>query len=301
MGSIAFRLTANTDPEERLEEAALWKAMRDHYGDRIFAIADGEEVSPDVPMFGRTAKNDYAIREVDGKSVLVSTNRNPVSADLPYWTDPVFLEHCGRSFATASLDEVPTLVAALHAQGKDAFIKSTRMKHYIAVVRRGEVFNEVIGDMGYSFIDGTKLMVQEYCAISHEARFFVIDRRIATWSPNHVGLTPIDFPMSAAALAIRTSGPLEVEVSPSLVARYEALAERVASAMATPHAAVDIGLVNGHPAVIEFNPMQLGQLGLFACDVRALARASEGLLADFSPASSMIVEDEEDFDDDIAP
>jgi hypothetical protein len=35
--------------------------------------------------------------------------------------------------------------------------------------------------------------------------------------------------------------------------------------------------MNGKPAVVEFNPMQLGQLGLYACDVRALAKASRSL------------------------
>lgn len=54
MHHIGFRLSDNPDPEERLEEAALWKAMHDHYGsERITPLLSDDEAPADWILFGR--------------------------------------------------------------------------------------------------------------------------------------------------------------------------------------------------------------------------------------------------------
>jgi len=234
---LTFRLTDNVDPEERLEEAALWKAMHDEYGSEI------RPVKGDAPTtFGR-------LRKRSGET-------------LRYWTDPAFLTHCRRSFTVCDFAEVQKAVMGLHRAGLGAFLKSTRDKHWIGRVPLGADVQQVIGEMAFSFIDGgPQLMVQELCRIDNEHRFFVIGRNVVTHSRNSPELTPLDY--DVARHVVRPA--------------YMALARKVAAEMREPHAVVDIGDINGEPGVVEFNPLHLGSVGLFACDVRALARASRAI------------------------
>lgn len=266
MASVAFRLTSNPDPEERLEEAALWKAMKDEYGDEIVAIREDSEVLEDLPTFGRPLKNPFI------------AGANPVSNVLPYWQDPAFLSRAGRRFGTFEFDDAIEEVSRLHAEGLGAFIKSTRSKHAIFRIMPGEDFYDVVQDMAYSFIDGgPELMVQEDCVVEYEYRFFCIDREIVTASPIQWSLTPIDFPLREGTV-FRRPDSAQAELRPDIVHALHELAKETALEMDGPHASIDCAIINGKPAIVEFNPMRLGQLGLYAADVRALASASRSLL-----------------------
>jgi hypothetical protein len=285
-----FRLTDNTDPEERLEEAALWKAMYDHYGeDGIVAIRDLSLAPDGLPVFGRTPK-------------FPAPSANPVSEKLEYWTDPAFLAACRREFHCVPFEEAEAVVKGLQARGKGAFIKSTSLKHFTAIVDPDGDFREKVGVMAFSFIDGgPPLMVQELAKIEYEHRYFAIDGRIVTSSPNMTSLTPIDYPLGAGTV-YRTPQTSERENRPDIVHALDRLAAHVASSMATPHACIDVAMINGGPGIVELNPMQIGQTGLFACDVRALARASESLVASYVPEPAFVfgqspADDEEDFND----
>lgn len=266
MPVAAFQLSSNPDPEERLEEAALWKAMHDEYAEDIVAIPERGKGDEKLPTFGRPLLYGYR----GGPS--------PVSNRLDYWDDPAFLAHAGRRFETCSWDKASDAVAALHADGLSAFVKSTRSKHAIFRVPVGTDLKEEVGDMAYSFIDGGPLlMVQEECEMSYEHRFFCIGREIVTDSPVQWALTPLDFPLPPGT-AFETPRLRFPEAQPEIVEALREVAREIATSMREEHASIDCALINGRPGVVELNPMRLGQLGLYAADVRALARASRKLL-----------------------
>lgn len=263
--SIYYRLSENRDPEERLEDAAMWKAMHDEYGDDIEAI--GFEDDREGIIFGR------------GRRYRGAATGQPVPEHLPYWTDPVFLRNAGRSFEVLQYEECRAAVSRLHEAGKAAFIKSTRPKHAILRVPIGHAVGKVFGDLVLSFIDGgPALMVQQDCRVEFEHRFFVIDREIVTDSPIQWALTPIDYPLPEGAL-FKTPKETKWESQYSTYRALRSLAAKVAATMRYPHASVDCAMINRKPAVVEFNPMQIGQLGLYACDVRALANATRKLIS----------------------
>lgn len=267
MPIATYRLTDLNDPEERLEDAALWKAMFDEYGKEIRLV---EEPSENLPLFGR-----HRLNEVNSKC--------SVSSSIHYWQDAAFLNNCGRSFKVCDFDDAEKEVERLHNMGKGAFLKSTRMKHSIIKIDVGMSFYQGMDAMAYSFIDaGPKLMVQELCEITNEHRFFVIDRQIVTQSPVQYQLTPLDHPLPDGATYL-TPTTLQMDVDHALVEQLTQLAEYVAMKMDRPHASIDCALINGQPAIVEFNPMALGNLGLYSCDVRALARASRKLVPEQAP------------------
>lgn len=280
MPTIGFRLTKNLDPEERLEEAALWKAFHDFYGNDVVAIDDEARETRDIPTFGRDPRSYQA------------KNNNPVSSILEYWNDPAFQKFSGRKMWVCDWDEAKKRVQQLRDIGVGAFIKSTRTKHFVCKVpATGASFDDVMGDMAYSFIDGgPKLLVQELVDMKYEHRFFVIDRKIVTHSPVQVTLTPLDYPLPDFSVS-RTPNSSSLEASKEILSELHRTASRVADEMEYPHAAIDCAITtspdrpNGTGCVIEFNPMKLGQLGLYACNVRKLAEASPALLKEFKPAS----------------
>jgi hypothetical protein len=296
MHHIGFRLSDNPDPEERLEEAALWKAMYDHYGpDRISPLLSGDAAPANWVLFGRQRGR-------------FQTGQEPVSDDLPYWDDPAFLAHCGRDFLVIDYEGLPAAVEALHRDGKAAFLKSTRLKHWKATVPVGSSVWDVLGDMAYSFMDGgPHVMVQEAVGMAYERRYFVIGRKVVESSPVMNALTPIDCPVPYGA-CYRTPTSPKMEILPSVRDRQDCLVETMAAEMLPEHAVVDVAMVggwDGRPVVIEMNPMVLGQAGLFASSVRELAAASEVLLQGFVPnprPTFALPADEEDFvDEDAAP
>lgn len=116
MNKVTFRMTDNKDPEERLEEAALWKALHDEYGDDI-------SLTDDRPTFGRGKRND-------------------AGNYLQYWTDPAFLSRANREFRLCALRDAESAVADLHSRGKGALIKSTQEKYFIERFPVGSDFHE---------------------------------------------------------------------------------------------------------------------------------------------------------------
>ena len=119
---LYYRLSEGTDPEERLEDAAMWKALHDEYGGGISLLEPNESWPDDGVVWGR-ARNS---------SIATNVNIGRPKSFLPYWDDPVFLSRCGRSFKVCSFSEAETEVAKLHAEGKDAFLKALRTKYYTA-------------------------------------------------------------------------------------------------------------------------------------------------------------------------
>ena len=267
---LAYRLTGIQDPEERLEEAALFKAMCDYYGrDAVLAFTEAPPSDRDLPVFGRNPP-PYV------------RSCNPVSAKLDYWEDDAFLRNAGRAFHVGTFAEARETCQSLQACGKSVFLKSARQKHFKLCLGPNDDFMADMADMAFSFMDGQLLLVQEFVKMEYEHRFFVIDRRVVTSSPNMQALTPLDFPLPAGTVYRTPSSP-DPEVRPDVVRSLENLAARIAEDMDYPHACVDIAMIAGKPGVVEFNPMQLGHLGLFACDVQALAAASESLVMTYSP------------------
>src|SRR5690606_6970588 len=142
MPTVAFRLTHNMDPEERLEEAALWKALCDFYGEEIVPFDDTKEEAPDLPTFGRTS------------SSFCKPDRNPIPSSLDYWSDPASGEHAHRDFWICDWEAAVRQVNVLHSRGATAFVKATKSKHWICNVPVGSTLYDAMGDMAYSFLDG---------------------------------------------------------------------------------------------------------------------------------------------------
>ncbi|MCW3782986.1 hypothetical protein [Defluviimonas salinarum] len=276
MAALYYRLTNTTDPEERLEDACLWKAMHDQYGDGITLLPDGARAPREGMMFGRT-------RHFEPFAALAA------GPNLDYWRDPGFLAGISREFHLCDLEEAEERVRLLHESGRDAFVKACEQKLMTLRIPVGESFGAAIGDMVWSFIDKPdSLLVQEYVAMRNERRFVVIDRKIVTHSPVAWHLTPL-----SRAHAIEGAGlPIDdlhydsprvttARFDPHLTRRMIAHVERVAAGMSRPHAIVDVAeLCDKRIETIEFNPCQPGMFGLYACDPRAIAEASQALLPD---------------------
>lgn len=272
MRALFYRLSDSTDPEERLEDAALWKAMHDHYGAAISLLRDREAVPDGGLMFGRT-------RHFESETAYAAASR------CPYWEDPAFLAGISRDFLLADLEAAEAGVAALHAAGKDAFLKAMRQKCLAQLVPRGQRVHEAIGDMVYSFIDmPVCLMVQEAVPMRMERRFVVMGREIVTHSAVAHHLTPLaraelhalgappehwHFETPKSRLPFRDDAALE---------RMVDLARRTAASMRGAHMIIDVAMVGDRPELIEFNPCQPGHFGLYACDPRRIAEGSAAMI-----------------------
>jgi len=59
MSHLYYQLTETTDPEERLEDAALYKALYDTFG-RGLTLVPGDAPAPEDGLFlGRGKRNEY--------------------------------------------------------------------------------------------------------------------------------------------------------------------------------------------------------------------------------------------------
>ncbi|MEP3667155.1 MAG: hypothetical protein ABJN42_10525 [Roseibium sp.] len=273
MPGLFYRLSAVIDPEERLEDACLSKAMHDHYQAGI-TILPPDATGPDEGVtFGRTKRYE-------------ATKSMSFGGYEAYWQDPGFIHSVQREFASCDLDEAEKMVKHLHAAGKDVFIKSREQKLYNASIPRGQKFHEVIGDMAFSFMDKPDcLLVQEYVEMRNERRFVVIDGKIATCSPVQTDLTP----MSRAAL-FEDAGVLLEDIhfstptsrdwthDPGLTREMYDHAEEVIAHATTKNMILDLATVGDRAEVIEYNPMSPGMFGLFGCRPDKIAQASEALL-----------------------
>lgn len=249
-----YRPSTTLDPEERCEDAALFKALFDAFEGKLAAL---DEDAPTLQglTYGRVRKSDP-------------------SGDFPYWNDPAFLAHSARAFGVFRFAQLGGAVAALHEQGKGAFVKSCRAKFLIARVPVGTDWRAVVGDMAYAFDDDSLLMVQELVTIRYEWRYFAIGREIVACSPNAAHLTPLDYPTNGRCYATPQSRhPARFRDSDALVRSLAKVAYTIAREMITEDAVIDVAEIGGKAGCVELNPMLPGCVGLFACNVRGLAKA----------------------------
>lgn len=114
-------------------------------------------------------------------------------------------------------------------------------------------------------------MVQEFATFEFERRYIVMGRQIITSSPIAWHLTPIS--PEARTRHYRTPRDTEGRADDALTEQMDKFAEECASNLAAPSTCLDIALINGAPGIVELNPLHLGNVGLYACDVHKIAVA----------------------------
>ena len=288
MSHLYFRPCNTTDPEEDLEDAALFKALHDEFGDGLTILDQKAPIPQDGLFLGRGRRNEHNIPNV-------LSPRN-----LRYWEDVAFMESISRSFLVTDLEGAEAEVARLHAEGKDAFLKSTEEKLLVARVPRGQALHETLGDMVWSFVDKPDcLMVQEAVKMSYERRLLVMNGKVVTQSPIAFHLTPLsrfsvydETGFNVEDLHYDTPHSREARYSPEGTYRMMAFAQDIADRSCFEHFCLDLAILGDNPAkdpieIIEYNPMQPGAVGLFGCSPYKIAAAIREAL---SPELLQIVE-----------
>jgi hypothetical protein len=272
MTSCYYRLSETKDPEERLEDAALAKALHDVLGPDLTILAPDQDLPEHGLHLGRSR----------GRFSLSNNGLSP--ANIPYWEDPAFLRHTTREWGLYDLEEAEAQVDALHKSGRDAVVKSTlSAKHMVTGVRRGTGLAEALDAMVYSFIDrGPCLLVQEAVPMRYERRFLIMNREVVTQSAVGSHLTPMSRFREPAPgqdfedLHLLTPGSRTLSHLPGLTARMTEVAREIAETSGFEHVCVDLCLIGEDPErgviePIEYNPMQPGMVGLFGCDPYRIA------------------------------
>lgn len=255
MTQIFYRLSNTTDPEERLEDAALAKALHDVLGTQLTIL---EEKIP-FP--------DHAQIRLG--------RQHRLNSPFDYWNNGAFQRFAGRPCTVADLEETETLVAQIHAQGQHAFLKSVKAKHMVCVVRQGQSVSEALGDMIWSFIDtGRTLLVQPFIPMTCERRFLVFQGQIVTESPVAAHLTPLNrFRMNPDITHFPTPGSRDGFEDETLATRFREVALKIAQTSGHDRVCVDLALSGETIVCVAFNPLDVGQVGLCACDPCAIAQA----------------------------
>lgn len=271
MSRCIYRLSNTTDPEERLEDAVLAKALHDALGPGL-TLLDPEAKFPEGGLhLGRARRNERI--------------PSPLSPDqIPYWEDPAFLRFTARDWGHYDLEGAEEAVARLHQEGRDAVVKSTLgAKHLVTSVPRGTSLGEALDAMVYSFCDRPPcLLVQERVDMRFERRFLFLDGELLTQSAVGSHLTPMSRVWEAGAgadfedLHLETPGSRRLIHNPALTARMTARALEIAAASEHATFCMDLCLIGedaacGRIEPIEWNPFQPGQLGLYGCDPRRIA------------------------------
>jgi hypothetical protein len=269
LAKFYYRLCNTTDPEERLEDACLWKALHDTFGDKIKLIGDQQE-----PKEGDV---------VLGRSRMFNANAGHIYTEhFDYVSDPGFKAGISRRVAYASVLEAEKMIAEIHATGKDAFLKAAKAKQMVARVPVGQDLYSAVGDMIYSLIDRpNSIIVQDFVKMTHERRFVVIGGKIVTCSPVATHLTPLDRDRlredtghDVEDLHFETPASRTPDIDGVLAHKMENFVEMVIDASDMEHMIVDVAMLeDGRIEVIEFNPCAPGMFGLFACDPYAIAEA----------------------------
>lgn len=274
MSHLYYRLTDTTDPEERLEDAALYKALHDVYGRGLTLVPQDADAPKDGLLLGRGRVSEF------------HTDNLLSPPNLPYWKDPAFTEHISRSFIITDLEGAEKEVKRLHADGKDAFLKSTRQKHFVGRINTDQSFYEEMDGIIYSFIDRKDcLMVQEAVDMQYEHRFLVMNGKVVTHSPVAWHLTPMsrewirsETQMNVGDIHYQNPKTHQARYSPKATQRMLQKAQLIADASDTKNLCIDLAILgddleNGQIELIEFNPMQPGGVGLYACDPARIADA----------------------------
>lgn len=263
---LYYRPANIVDAEETLEDAALFNALHAEFGKGLTVLGRDKDIPEDGPFIGRTRSMEFP-----GNLFL--------KGETDYWTDPAFLKHAGREFSFCDLSEAEDAVADLHARGKAAVVKSSRDKYFIDTIKPGTTLNRALGSMVYTFCDAGKcLMVQEHVPMRFEHRFLVIGRKVATHSPNAYSLTPMS-PVYGGFTGKITDNHFETPKStkpihnPELTKAMLHMAESIAKEAIEPNLCIDLALTDTGVVCVEFNPMHVGMVGLFACNPKDLVSA----------------------------
>lgn len=275
----AFVHDQGSDPDERLENALLYRALRRRLGRQM-------------PGYTREAEIPLKVRAVFGRAspmrLLTGREQNPVVYPhprvhtLPYWKDPAFLAAAGRRIALCDLPDAARVVAEMHARGEAAFVKATRPKYFAQLIPPGTRLIEALDSLSYSLCDASDcLLVQEAVRFEHEYRVFVVAGEAVTGAGCINDRSPAENRERFDPAMEPTRGCEHVVLHHGLAAAYQDFAERFAAGRSDLTCTLDLATVDGRIHVIEMNPLQLGRVGLFACDVQALADA---VLAQVRPA-----------------
>lgn len=265
MPRIVFRPYRGDDREERIESDAAQHALTELLADRL-------EILDDIPsdathVFGRTPANWW---------------RRPPALDYPtaehqklaYYGWPAFLEHARRSVTLHDFEGAKARVAEIHSSGSDAFVKATRDKYYTGIVPTGTGLTRHLGDLAYSFMDTPScLIVQPRVRMTREYRIFVVDGEAATGAGNVTSHTPNENIAPFNPLVSDRPGEGACVADEVLVQTYLAFAADVIPKMPVSSFVLDVAMIEGVPGIVEINPLHLGQVGLFGCDVGRLATA----------------------------
>lgn len=243
---MRYRISNTLDAEERLEDAAMAKAFHDVFGAEI--VSEGEADFGRDKMFGGIRKQ------------------------VAYWKDPAFIENAGRSFSVCTAEGARAEVERIHASGRDAFVKATDLKLFALPVPIGQSISDAIGDYIWSVIDRPPcVMVQEFCDVRWEMRFVSVGREVVTCSPIAWHITPI------SRLHQDYLFETPMTMSPSVQSDHSRdmseLAAKVARRCIEEDVIIDCAIIDGKPAVVEMNPLSVGNFGLYACDPFAIATA----------------------------
>ena len=243
---MRYRVSNTLDAEERLEDAAMAKAMHDVFGAEI--VSEGEA------DFGRD-------RMFEGPR-----------ENIAYWHDPAFTMNANREVLLCDSTRAEHEIDRMHDSGIGAFIKATDLKLFTAKAPVGTSFFEAVGDYIWSIIDRPPcVLVQTLCDVRFEMRLVSVGREIVTHSPIAVHLTPIHRLEMGEMFETPTSQ--QSVGAPEVQRSLLALAKTVAAECQYDDVIIDCAMIDGKPGVIEFNPFSIGNFGLYACSPLAIAGA----------------------------
>lgn len=292
---IYYRLSDTTDPEERLEDAALMKALKDELGPDL-AVLDAKNTNENLKELGIGAEDVILGRHQRWQGP--HPGRQLAPPFLAYWDDPAFLAAAGRTVVPCTFDQANAEVARLHGEGKDAFIKSTTTKEFTSLVKRGSTIHDVADALIYSWLDHDRpvLLVQEAVEMRYEHRFAVMGRQIVSHSPVMIPLTPLDAAWTTGMVAFSPIST-KLEHRPDIVAKLKQHARQLAQALEVESCIIDCCMIGDEPAAIELNALSVGQFGLYGMNVRELA---QGVVAILLPAAGFQLRQDQD-DEELAP
>jgi hypothetical protein len=119
-------------------------------------------------------------------------------------------------------------------------------------------------------------LVQEFVEMTYEYRLFVVDGRVVTGA----GCIPWKTPLDNTALydpdMVEHRGDTDLagpQISNLRLDQYLAFASEAVDQLGGGTFVLDVAMIDGQVGIVELNPMRLGQVGLYAADVRALVDA----------------------------
>jgi glutathione synthase/RimK-type ligase-like ATP-grasp enzyme len=175
-------------------------------------------------------------------------------------------------------------IKSLQEKDLDVIVKSIiSQKHFLCQIGRNESPYELIGDMAYSFIDRDEcLLIQEYKPMTYERRFFVVNREVVTHSPVANHLTPLDLISDDDVINQHYYSPNNQDYyyDNKTTEQFLEVAQDITQKMDDPHATFDLSLTKEGVTIIEFNPLKIGMIGLFAMDPRKIAESSKDVIND---------------------